>query len=121
MALFAVAGQAAMDTAGVALGGGAMKQAQDMFNAQATQNKRYFAASWVRHTVEGPAFVTASLTHQYSNRRRRLRGGMASRSCRPSSTIETSALCFSLVQCPKFCAKVLLLPLLQLRNLDGCS
>ena len=40
MALFAVAGQAAMDTAGVALGGGAMKQAQDMFNAQATQNKR---------------------------------------------------------------------------------
>ena len=51
MALFAVAGQAAMDTAGVALGGGAMKQAQDMFNAQSTQNKRYFAASWVSRTA----------------------------------------------------------------------
>eukprot|EP01047_Picozoa_sp_COSAG01_P060267 COSAG01_NODE_7361_length_3236_cov_35.722346_1_plen_222_part_10 len=57
MALFAAAGKAAMDVGGVAIGGGAMQQAQDMFHKQQAQTKRYFAADFVRNFSTLPLHV----------------------------------------------------------------
>jgi hypothetical protein len=67
MALFAIAAKAGMEGANVAIGGGAMVQAQNMFDKQQTQTKRYFAATWAESSWRhGEALAQVERQHKDS-------------------------------------------------------